>query len=83
MTPAQEKWLKVLRETGFVERGGWGRGQRNRPLMALVESGLAVEGYGPKDSFLTVDGFMPTGDFNPTIPPHSETLGMVVAFLRA
>lgn len=42
LTRAQKKWLKILRERGFVETGGWGNGQRNRPLFALVDEGLAV-----------------------------------------
>lgn len=81
MTRAQKKWLKILRETGFVERGGWSRGQRNRPLRALVQMGLAVEDFGPKGSLLMVDGFMPVGDFALCKPPKSETLSSVVKFL--
>lgn len=81
MTPAQKKWLEVLRETGFVECGGWSRGQRNRPLRALVQMGLAEEGYGPRNSFLKVYGFMPTGDYEASKPPKTETLRTVAAFL--
>lgn len=81
MTPAQKKWLTALRERGFVERGGWGRGQRNRPLRALCALGLAYEGYGPKDCLLQVDGFFPVDGPEPTKPPQSETLTFVTTFL--
>ena len=82
MTRAQRKWLKVLHETGFVEHGGWGRGQRNRPLFALVAAGHAVFDIGPKGSFLKVQGFMPSDNVTPIKPPQSETLSSVVSFLN-
>ena len=80
LTRAQKKWLKILRERGFVETGGWGNGQRNRPLFALVDKGLAVFELGPKGSFLKVQGFAPVGDY-PVTDPQSETLSRVVTFL--
>jgi len=80
LTRAQRKWLYKLRTHGFVEAGGWARGQRNRPLRALVEKGLAVEGMGPKDCMLQVHGFSPVGTY-PINKPISETLTGVVSFL--
>lgn len=59
MTKAQRKWLQILNDRGFVSTGTWNSGQRNRPLRALVKMGLAVEGMGPKDSFLKCYGFEP------------------------
>jgi len=81
LTRAQQKWLHKLRTHGFVERGGWGRGQRNRPLFALVEKGLAVYGYGPEGSALKVEGFAPVGD-HPVRKPISETLTSAITFLN-
>ena len=83
MTRAQKKWLAVLHRVGFVEHGGWGRGQRNRPLHALVRSGLAECDFGPRGSLLTVYGFLAPADFiGPFMPPTSETLRGVVCFLN-
>lgn len=83
MTRAQKKWLLMLYRVGFVECGGWGRGQRNRPLFALVKAGLAEFDCGPRDSFLTVQGFLAPSDFiGPFMPATSETLQAVVKFMR-
>jgi len=60
LTKAQERWLREINREGFVEMGGWGSGQKNRPLFALVDMGLAEFGFGPKGSFLKTQGFMPT-----------------------
>ncbi len=57
LTPAQEKWLMVLRHEGFVAMGGWGNGQKNRPLFRLCELGFAEFGWGPKGDFLQCQGF--------------------------
>jgi len=57
MTRAQKKWLHKLQNDGFVTMGGWGDGQKNRPLWALVEMGLAKFGWGPLDSCLRMQGF--------------------------
>ena len=82
MTRSQKKWLVVLHRVGFVESGGWGRGQRNRPLRALVREGLAEESYGPRNSLLTVHGYLAPADFiGPFMPATSETLSSVCAFL--
>lgn len=59
MTRAQRKWLEIARSQGFVQMGGWGQGQRNRPLWALVRMGLLEVGHGPKNSFLKAEGFWP------------------------
>jgi len=58
MTRAQKKWLKVLREEGFVAYGAWNTGQRNRPLRALVQMSYASIGMGPRDSCLQTFGFI-------------------------
>lgn len=58
LTRAQRKWLAILRQDGFVEAGGWGRGQRNRPLNVLVELGFARFGWGPEGSFLQMQGYL-------------------------
>jgi len=59
MTNAQHKWLKKLRETGFVEAGwAWGRSQRNRPLRKLVDLGLAKEVSNHPDGYYC-HGFIP------------------------
>lgn len=58
MTRAQKKWLEELRREGFVQYGGWGKGQRNRPLWALVEMGQAEFGWGPRNSFIQTQGFL-------------------------
>lgn len=60
MTRAQRKWLKELKEKGFVESGyAWGRSQRNRPLRRLVEMGLAKEVSEDPEGFYC-HGFIPT-----------------------
>lgn len=65
LTPAQKDWLLKLKKAGFVSRGGWGDGQRNRPLDVLCKKGLAVETWGPKGSFLKTQGYeiTPAGRF--------------------
>lgn len=82
MTRAQKKWLKVLNDTGFVEMGGWGRGQKNRPLFALCNMGLATFDIGPPDSCLKVQGFLPAAFGPRNKPPQSPTITGVLAFLQ-
>ena len=60
LTKAQKKYLGVLARYGFVEHGGWNRGQRNRPLGRLASLGYATMDYGPPGSFLKTFGFIVT-----------------------
>jgi len=61
LTAAQRRVLTEINESGFVfHRVGFGTSQSNRPAWRLVELGLAEFGFGPKDSFLRAQGFMPT-----------------------
>jgi len=56
-----KKWLQRIQETGFVEAGVWGNGQKNRPLWKLVDLGLVRFGWGPEDHMLKTQGFMQAG----------------------
>lgn len=56
LTRAQSRWYKTLERNGFVEFGGWGNGQKNRPLQKLVDLGLARPEWGPIGSMFKTQG---------------------------
>lgn len=84
LTKAQARWLAELRGSGFVEHGGWGCAQKNRPLNKLVSLGLAYTDYGPAGGFLKTYGYLPVGDYDTGINyKNSPTIMMAANFLSA
>ena len=60
MTKAQKRELKLLHERGYtVHQMSWRGMPRNKALWNLVELGLADFGFGPINSYLQQQGFMP------------------------
>lgn len=60
LTKRQRELYEQLQTDGFIpHRSGFGTSQQNRPLWHLVECGLAEFDWGPRDSALRVQGFLP------------------------
>jgi hypothetical protein len=60
LTKGEIAFLEELEREGFVmHRVTFGRSQRNRCGWSLVNKGLATFDFGPRGSFLKVQGFMP------------------------
>ena len=61
MTKAQKRELHLLHDCGYiVHQMSWRGMPRNKALWNLVEKGLAYFDFGPNNSWLKQQGFMPT-----------------------